>query len=137
MADLVITATNVAMGSDANITTGKAGATVTAGQAVYKDPTTGKYLLSDANSATAAARNVDGIALNGGANNQPLTVQTSGPVTIGATVSVGVAYYLSNTPGGICPVADLASGSYPVLIGFATSSSVINVDIEKAGVALP
>jgi hypothetical protein len=137
MADLVITAANVVQGTDATTITGRAGATITAGQQVYKDPTTGLYLLSDSNSATAAARSVDGIALNSASNGQPLTVLTAGPITIGATVSPGVGYYLSATPGGICPVADLTTGCYPVFLGFATSASVINVKIQAAGVALP
>lgn len=38
--------------------------------------------------------------------------------------------------GGICPVADLSSGDYPVLLGFATSASVLRVDIVEAGVAI-
>jgi predicted lysophospholipase L1 biosynthesis ABC-type transport system permease subunit len=92
--------------------------------------------LADCDSATAAVRSPYGIALHGSLANQPLTVIKSGPVTIGAALTAGVAYYLSATAGGICPVADLASGDYPVILGIATSTTVLDVDIQEAGVAL-
>lgn len=57
-------------------------------------------------------------------------------ITIGATMTAGVAYYLSDTPGGICPVADLASGEYPCIIGIAKSASLLDVGIHPSGVAL-
>jgi hypothetical protein len=136
MADLTITAASVAAGTGARAEHGTAGAAVTAGQTVYLDPATNTYKLADANSGTADARVTSGLALHAAASGQPLAVHTSGPLTIGATVTAGVGYYQSSTPGGICPVADLASGAYPTLIGFATSATVINVDIEAAGVSL-
>lgn len=136
MTDLVITAANVVAGSGASKRLGTAGATITAGQAVYLDSTTATYKLADNNSATAAVRAPAGIALHGASSGQPLSVHTAGPITIGATVTAGVAYYLSDTPGGICPVADLASGEYPTILGIATSTTVLDVKIQSAGVAL-
>lgn len=136
MADLVITAANVVSGDGANISHGYAGATVTAGQPVYRDPTDTKMKLSDNNSATAAVRKVKGLALHGAADGQPLAFQTEGPITIGATLTPGVAYYLGDAPGGICPVADLSAGEYPVIIGIAKSATVLDVQIQEAGVAL-
>lgn len=136
MADLTITAASVVKGSTASVDRGTAGETVTAGKAVYLDDATGKYLLADSNSATVAARSPSGIALNGAANNQPLAVARGGPVTIGATLTPGVAYYLSDTPGGICPVADVGSGEYSTILGIAKSASVLHVDISESGVAL-
>ncbi len=136
MADLTITAANVVAGSGAKIVNGKAGATITAGQVVYLDAADGKYKLADADSATAAIRSPVGVALNGAANNQPLAICTSGPVTIGATMTAGVTYYLSPNPGGIAPVADILTGDYPVIMGLATSATVLTVKIQEAGVAL-
>lgn len=135
MADLSITAASV-IASSANVINVTAGAVVSAGQAVYQDPADKKYKLADNDSATVAARSPKGIALNSAANGQPLAVATGGPVTIGATLTPGVAYYLSSTPGGICPVADLGTGDYPVIIGIATSPSVLKVAIVESGVAL-
>lgn len=137
MADLTITAASVVAGANARIERGTAGATITSGQVVYLDSaTTGKWQLADADSATAAARAPHGIALNGAALNQPVAVQTEGDITIGATLTAGTAYYLSDEPGGICPVADLATGDYVVLVGLAKSTSVLAIDIQNSGAAL-
>jgi hypothetical protein len=136
MADLVITAASVLPGSGAKTVEGTAGASVTAGQVVYLDSSANSYKLADCNSATAAVRSPAGIALHASATGQPLAVATAGPVTIGATLTAGVAYYLSGTPGGIRPVADNTTGDYPVILGIATSTTVLNVKIQEAGVAL-
>lgn len=135
MADISITAANVVAGSDATIERGTAGATITAGQAVYKD-STGKWQLADANSASELARRARGIALHAAANNQPLAVQTAGDITIGATITAGLAYYLSDTPGGICPVADIGSGEYVCLLGLSKSTTVLTIDIQFPNVSL-
>lgn len=136
MADLTITAANVVAAGGATTKNGTAGATITAGQVVYLDSDAGTYKLADTDSATAAARSPAGIALNSASAGQPLRVLEDGPVTIGAAVTAGVGYYLSGTAGGICPVADLGSGDYPVFLGFARSATVLDVDIVEAGVAL-
>lgn len=135
MADLSITAANVVAGSNATIERGIAGETITAGKAVYKVPG-GKYMLADGDSATAAARVPLGIALNGASLNQPLAVQKSGDVTIGATLTAGTAYYLGDDPGGICPLADVATGDDVVLMGLAKSTTVLKLDIQVSGVTL-
>lgn len=136
MADLTITAANVIAQSGSTKTSGTAGATITAGKIVYLDSADGKYKLADADSATTAVRSPAGVALNGAADGQPLSVCTSGPVTIGATMSAGVAYYLSPTPGGIAPVADILAGDYPSILGIATSTTVLTVKIQESGVAI-
>lgn len=136
MADISITAASVLAGTGAAVREGTFGATITAGKVVALDATTGKMILADNNSATAAVRQADGIALNGGSDGQPGHMQTSGPITVGGTLTPGVAYYLSDTPGGICPVADVGSGEYAVLLGIATSASVLELDIQISPVAL-
>lgn len=136
MADLSITAANVLKGSGAKLITGTAGATITAGQVVYLDSADDEYKLADCDSATAAVRTPAGIALHASLDGQPLTILTKGPITIGATIAAGVAYYLSATAGGICPVADLSSGDYPAVLGMGESTTVLEVDIQAPGVAL-
>jgi hypothetical protein len=64
MADLTITAASVLAGSGAKKVNGTAGATITAGQAVYLDSADNEYKLADNDSATAAVRTVAGIALH-------------------------------------------------------------------------
>lgn len=133
MADLTITAANVVVDTNATIEHGFASAAITAGQVVHKDAN-GKYALADTDSATALARKPRGIALNGGAIGQPIAVLTKGDVTIGATIEAGTGYWLSGTAGGLCPVADVASGDYPCLIGIGKSTTVLTVDIQGGDV---
>lgn len=136
MSDLTITAANVVADSDATIEWGTAGEAITAGQVVYRDSTTAKYMKADNNSATAEAKVPRGVALNGAAANQPLAICTRGSVTIGATLSGGVAYYLSDTAGGICPVADLGTGETATILGISTSTTKLKIDIQPSGVTL-
>ncbi|MCA0257134.1 MAG: hypothetical protein LCH47_11130 [Proteobacteria bacterium] len=134
MADVSITASNVKQGSNAIVRDGIAGATVTAGQAVHKSATTGKYILSDADGS--GLKQVDGIALNGASDGQPLKVQTGGDLTAGGALVAGSTYYLSTTPGGICPAADLAAGREVILIGIAKSATVMMLRITDTDVTL-
>lgn len=136
MADLTITVASVLKGDGSTIRKGTAGASITAGQVVYLDSATDSYKLADCDHATAALRSPVGIALHGSLTGQPLQILVAGPITIGAALTAGVAYYLSGNAGGICPVADLATGDYPTVLGIATSASVLNVNIQEAGVAL-
>lgn len=135
MADLTITATSVVAGANAAKKEALAGETITAGKAIYLSSSTKKWMLADSNSATAEVRRATHIALNGGALNQPVIGQSSGDITIGATLTAGAAYYLSDTPGGICPDADVGSGEYVCLIGIAKSTSVLAIDIQYPNVA--
>lgn len=134
MTDLSITATDVVKGSNAIVANGTAGATITAGEVVYLDATSGKWKLAD--NDLAAAKNPGGIALNGASDGQPLAVLTSGDLTIGATLTAGTAYYLSATAGGICPVGDLTTGDNVAQIGIAKSTSILAVKIIVPGVTL-
>ena len=137
MADLSITATSVVQGSNAVTEAGLAGAAVTAGQVAYRNDTTRKFGLADTDSATPDIRLPDGIALNNAALNQPLVIQKGGDISFGADIlTPGVVYYLSGTPGGICPAADLATGDYPVIIGMAKTASVLTIDIQTTGAVL-
>ncbi|MFN3549622.1 MAG: hypothetical protein ACK4U0_19215 [Mesorhizobium sp.] len=136
MVDISITAANVVPGSNATRESGTAGETITAGKVVYRASATGKYMLADSNSATAEARTPRGIALNGASNGQPLQILRSGEITIGGTLDPEApAYYLSDTPGGICPVADIGNGEYICLIGLAKSATVLDIAIKATGVA--
>lgn len=138
MADISITAANVVAGSNAVIEHGTSGATIVAGKVVYKAAATKRWMLADSNDATAEVRGANGlaIALNGASAGQPITVQTDGDITIGGALTAGVAYYLSDTPGGICPVADVGSGEYSVVLGIAESAAVLAFKPQYSGVAL-
>jgi hypothetical protein len=134
MADLSITAASVKPSAGAVITSGIAGATITAGQLVHRNTTSGKFVLSDADGS--GLKQVLGVALNGASDGQPLSVQTGGDITIGATVTAGTTYYASPTAGGICPLADVASGDDPIIIGIAKSASVLMLRIADPDVTI-
>jgi hypothetical protein len=136
MTDLVIVPANVIAGSNAQRAVGTAGVAITAGQAIYLDPVTNKYLLADNNAVDVNARKPAGFALNNAAIGQPINLQTSGDITIGAAVVPGTDYFLSGAPGAICPRADVIAGMNVTLIGLAKSATVIAVDIQAPGVTL-
>ncbi|MBA1345978.1 hypothetical protein [Rhizobium sp. WYCCWR 11146] len=136
MADIVITSTAVLAASNAERDNGIAGETLVAGKPIYLASTTNRWMLADSNSATAEARQPKAVALNGASVGQPVSFQKSGDITIGATLVAGTAYYLSDTPGGICALADVGSGEYVVLIGIAKSTSVLQLSFQYPGVAL-
>jgi hypothetical protein len=134
MTDLVITAANVVAADNAVKETALAGETIAAGKSVYKSASK-KWMLADSNSATAAAKTAGGIALNSASLNQPLTVMKGGDVTIGATLTAGATYFLSDTAGGICPDADVGTGENVCQLGVAKSASVLSVKIFAPGVS--
>lgn len=135
MADISVTAGSVVASAGAVKLQGTAGATITAGQALYLDSTTNTLKLADADSSAATA-NCVGIALNGGSSGQPITYTNDDPdFTPGATLSLSVAtvkgvYILSATAGGIAPAVDLAAGMYPVFIMLVKSTSKAVLKIQ-------
>lgn len=136
MADLSLTAANIVPGAGAKIAHGTAGATITAGQAVYLDSSDNRYKLADCDSATAAVRVPAGIAVNSAATGQPVAVQYGGELAMGSVLTAAATYYLSATAGGIAPLADLGTGDYTVILGTAKSATVLTIDIHASGAAL-
>lgn len=134
MADITITAASVLASSDAITENGVAGATITAGQVVALNTTTGKYVLADADGAAGIDR-PRGLALNNASDGQPLKIVKSGDVTFNAALTAGVTYYLSPTPGGIAPRADVLTGDIVSVLGIAKSTTVLALDIQYSGTA--
>lgn len=137
MADITVTAANVAAGANASTEIGTAGVTVTAGQLLYKDSTDSSHLkLADADASQATAQLV-GIALHGSLDGQPLKFQVEGDCNPGATVAVGTTYVVSGTAGGIAPIADLASSDYTSILGIATTTSNIEIQLHVSDAQVP
>lgn len=134
MADITVTATSVVPYANEQTAVGVAGETITAGQVVYLNSTTGKLMKADAD--TAAESVCKGIALNGGSLGQPVKYQYGGEITIGATVAVGTTYVVSATAGGIAPVADLTTGDYVSHVGVASTTGRIKLFINNTGIAI-
>jgi hypothetical protein len=136
MADLTITAANVKLVSGSTQTL-ISGATITAGQVAYKAAATSKAQLADNDNATAEVRAIHGLALHAALADQPLTVALNGAVVaFGAILTAGTEYYLSGTPGGICPRADVTTGDDPVRVGMALTTANLQLDFLDPGVTL-
>lgn len=129
MADLSITAANVAAGTGARVEHGYAGEAITEGQALYKDASDG-YRLKKASNSTLAQSQVVGIALNSpAAAGQPVAYQSEGTIAIGATGVSGVIYMVSATAGGIAPAADTSTDEYTAVIGIGAGAGNIKLGL--------
>lgn len=132
MANLSLTPANVLKTAAAQFSYGTFGETVAAGEWVYLH-TDGKLYLADATSATKAA--TVGMALNGGAANQPAQIGFAEDVTLSG-MTVGTFYFLSATPGKMCPHADLTSGNFVTCLGGATTATNFRINRNVLGVAI-
>lgn len=140
MAAITVTATAVVANSDAQTGVLPAGETLTAGQSLVKK-TDGKLYKSDANDSTlngsVSTAPIAGIALNGGAINQPISYIYGGSFTMNAGLTAGETYIVGATlAGDINPVADKASGWLIWRLGYATSTTVFVMDMKNTGVTL-
>lgn len=130
MADYSVTAASVQQSSAAQVQAGTAGATITAGMAVFKDST-------DSNKIKAADCTVDpsyecvGIAVNNAADGQPIdyVVRDLG-FNPGFTGLVGDVVILSEA-GALAPVADLLANDYSVVVGVFTTTTTINLYLSQ------
>jgi len=138
MSDLSITAADVVPAAGANgFGQGTAGATITAGQWLYKDSTDSNQLkLADTDASQAAATCV-GVALHAALDNQPIRYQTEGNLDCGGTTVVGTIYVLSGTAGGIAPAADLASSDWTTVLGIGTTSTNLLMSLKVSDVQVP
>ena len=135
-ADYSVTSTSVIASDDAVIRRKTAGASITAGQAVYvkADGTLGLY---DANAASPAYT-FAGIALNSASSGQLVLYAESDPeFTPGFTVAAGAIVIGSSTAGGLCPASDLATGHYLTIVGIGIGSNKIDLSPQAAGVVTP
>lgn len=134
MADLSITAANVALVTDpkvgipTQVISGVAGTAVLAGQAVYQD-ISGRFQLTLSTDSLKSL--VVGIATcSAPGANQPLTVAIRGDLTIGATLTVANPALLGSAPGGITITAgDYTTGWYPGSLGVCVTASNIRIAV--------
>lgn len=135
MANLTITEANIKPNDEyVRLQPATFGETVTKGQPVYRSTTDDKWYKADADVlATAKAR---GIAIVGGVANETGVIQTDGKLQMGAILTVGTQYVVSVTAGSICPRADLASGDFITYLGTASTTSVLDMDVEATGIAV-
>lgn len=135
MSDPVITASNVVPQTGATIKTVTAGEAIVAGQTIYIKSTDGKAYKSDNDDATA--RNCNGVACNSApVAGQPVSYVEAGPIALGAVLTAGTPYYISDTAGGMCVHGDLSTPQRVIFLGHAISTSVLNIGIYDTAVTL-
>lgn len=132
MTDISVTAASVVWVSGKSVQKVRAGATITAGQAVYQDLTDLEYKLADAD--TDAASEFAGIAITDGVDGRDMLIAPPGArINFGATLTAGTIYTLSTTAGGICPESDLTSGDYVVVLAIGAGTGVATIIGAKGG----
>ncbi|HLW67850.1 MAG TPA: hypothetical protein VKS79_21205 [Gemmataceae bacterium] len=134
MADLVITAANVLPSGGGIDAEGIAAVTITAGQSVYQDPNSGQIQLAKGDTAVHAA--AVGVALHAALAGQPIRYRQSGGLALGAILTAGALYVVSAAnPGGIAPNADMTAGNFVSVLGYASSTSVLQLAPIVTGTA--
>lgn len=132
---LTITAVDVGVGSlNSAARVVQVGEAVTQGQPGYRNATDGKHYRGDASDADKddvaviflTAASTDGYAL---------AAVPGASLKIGATLTVGTAYYLAATAGRIGLESDLSSGNFVTLLGVATTTELLTFQPVVTGVA--
>lgn len=108
---------------------------INAGQVVYADPISKQIGLAVATDAIKST-NVVGVALTTSAANQPIVFATAGDLTFNSNaLTAATTYVLSAAnPGGIAPTSDLVATNYGTILGIATGSASLRLDIVASGV---
>jgi hypothetical protein len=74
----------------------------------------------------STSRGTLGICVAGGAAaDDYVIIAYGGAFNAGATLVAGTAYYVSDTAGGIKPMADLDPGDIPLYLGTAYTTSLM------------
>lgn len=134
MADVSITPAVVTTNGTISTERVTSGAAITQGQAVYID-SNDRAQLADADAVASSV--AKGIALNDvDAAGQPLTVLTGGTLDITLTnFTVGETYVVSTTAGGIAPYSDLGSGDFVCILGVASTTARLPLNIRSTRAA--
>ena len=123
MSDLAQTPANVKLKTGSGVSVFTANGAIVQGDVFTAHPTSG-YSRTDADLANY--QSVVGIAMTPAADGEQFVghIRPGEIIDIGATgLTPGVTYYASDNPGKICPFADLAAGSRPILVGTAETST--------------
>jgi hypothetical protein len=137
MADITVTAASVLLTSGP-VESGTAGASITAGQCIYKDASASNVLKLAQADGTAAEADAVGIALHAAGTGQPIAYARSGAlINIGGTTVKTTTYVVSAAAGGVALQADLSAGQRIVRLGHATATDgSFIVDIRNVGATI-
>lgn len=131
--DESVTAANVIWVSGNRPSQIRFGETITQGQPLYLDTTTGKYKKADADTDTESE--VAGVSKDAGGDGHDGLMLVPGSVyNCGFTTVAGTPYYLSITAGGITAVAP-ATGDFCVFMFWGTGTANVELVCAKGSVA--
>ena len=134
MANLTITSVEPA-DSRTRAITAVAGEAIAVGDLIYLDSADSKMKLADA--SAAATSGVVGISLTAAAADGDFIVYVaSQTIDLGAILTAGTIYCVSATAGKICPHADLVSTNVVAILGYATSTSQMILNVVDTGVVI-
>ena len=136
MADLSQTRASVKLGSEAFARSRVAGESISQGMPYYIAAADNLAYQCDANDGIEKA-NAAGIAMTPASTNGQFWGIEDRDVLIdpGATLAVGETYAVSATKGAICLLSDITSGQFPTRLGVATTTALLKLGIQAAGVA--
>jgi hypothetical protein len=102
---------------------------------VYLLSTDGKWYQSDANVAAASSA-THGIAMSPASTDGYFSVNRGSgqDVNLGATLAVGQIYVVSATKGAIAPYADLTTSDYVIILGVASSTTILKTSYNATGI---
>ena len=134
MAALTITAANVIPVSGYSFKTRLSAAAITIGQSLYVD-SSDQWALADADAlATGVAVAIS--LSQAAAAGQPVIGITGGDLGLGAILTVGIPYCVGLAGGSIGPYSDLASGDFPCLVGWPTTTANLRLAFVASTVAI-
>ena len=110
-----------------------AGETLTQGQSVYLKTSDNKWYKAqcDGTAEEAGSATRFGIAMNAALSGQTCIVQEGGTCTLGATVTVGAMYCISDTAGGICLQSAVPTASKITILGQGATSTTLNMALKS------
>jgi len=137
MADTTPSQVVVESGRTEQIVLGTGGVSSIGQPLLRRDPTTGKYILADADD-TAAAAMVICVALETGAADATIGVAMPGSLLdLGAVLTIGEAYALSQTAGSFTLHSNLVTDDYVTFLGLAKTTSLLLLSVVISGVQVP
>lgn len=108
------------------------GATISAGQPLYKDTADGLYKL--AANTSAALASVRAIAVTPGVSGgQGFVVRGGSVILVGTTAAKGTTYYVG-AAGEWVPEGDLSTGKFVTRLGTASSTTQIKLAFDATGI---
>jgi hypothetical protein len=113
----------------------QAGEAIDQGEPAYL-ASDGKYYQTDAND-TAVKAQAKGIAITPASTDGYFLLTVDGLVNLGATLAVGQIYVCSATKGGIAPYADLTTNDFVTILGVATTTALLDINLLVSGVQKP